>query len=245
MQMHASYKKNIYKDLVTPLLFETLSILENKKKSYSLLDLGCGHGSVLFSLKLLGFLKKAIITGIDKDKKALKTFKENFPHATVLSADISIRTSIKSNSFDVAICNQVVEHIDDDDFFVSEIYRILKKQGHIYIGSVLKKWYGLYWHRNIYGKIVVDPDHKREYRSVKEFENLLIKNGFLIKKLAIIPGRLPLGDYFFLLLFKVGLIQFSDMRSFYFSHPKIYNTAKKIQLPLPGYAIIEAIAQKK
>ena len=37
--------------------------------------------------------------------------------------------SFKNNSFDLIICNHVLEHIEDDRSAMSEIYRVLKKDG--------------------------------------------------------------------------------------------------------------------
>lgn len=239
-------KLSIYSKMIPPLLKKGLLDSKKKKKSFSLIDLGCGSGDLLYVLKKDSYLKEVKIFGLDIDKKAISAFKKKLPGAKAILADALSLKMLRNRSFNFVICNQVVEHVEDDKVLVSEINRILKKSGLLFIASVLKKWYGLYWHRNKFGQVVIDPDHKREYASLKEFRNLLTKRGFDIKNLNVNSGRFPLVDYFLLFLAKVGVLRFTNLRDYYLNHPGIYQlSSKMLFLPIPGYATIEALAEKK
>jgi ubiquinone/menaquinone biosynthesis C-methylase UbiE len=226
-------------------LRKALQDLINKKESFSLIDVGCGKGDVLYLLKKSGHLKGAKIIGLDIDKKAIQAFKKKMPGAKAILSDALSLKGLKNGSFDFVICTQVIEHLEDDKALVSQINRLLRRGGRLYITSVLKKWYGLYWHRNKFGQIVLDPNHVREYISSEEFTSLLTKKGLSIKDLNIHPGILPLVDYFLLLLGKVGILRLTSIRDYYLNHPRIYQLSKKLVLPLPGYATIEVVAEKK
>ena len=240
-----NHNSSIHSQMISPLLKRALFDLKSKKKLFSLIDIGCGQGDLLYLLKKGNYLKQARVTGIDIDKKAIQVFKKKIPWAKAIVADASHLKMLKKGSFDFVICNQVIEHVEDDEALILEIKRLLKTGGFLYLTSVLKKWYGLYWHRNKFGQIVVDPTHVREYASSKEFTNLLTKQKFSLKNLKVIPAGLPLGDYFLLLLAQVGLIKMSNIKFYYLDNPKIYQMAKWFSLPLPGYATIIVLAKKK
>lgn len=237
----------IQPEMISPLITNVAQSLKKRKSSFSIIDVGCGSGIILYCLRQAGYLEKAETFGLDIDSKSIRIFKIRNPQAkTILSDALDLKKKIRSESFDFVICNQVVEHVKDDRILLSEINRILKKEGLLFISSVLKKWYGLYWYRNKFGQITVDPTHLREYASVKEFKQLLAGAGFFVKKLKILPGRLPLGDYTLRLLAKVGMIQFVDLNDYYLNHPFVYAIAKRLSfVPLPGYFLIEMVAEKK
>lgn len=220
---------------------------KKKNKSFSVIDLGCGYGDLLYALKKEGFLKNVRFCGVDNSAEKIRIFKKTLPEAKSFQSDIlKFSRKLKKDTFDLVICNQVIEHLENDQTLVLEIKNLLKKGGLCYLTSVIKKWYGLYWYRNKYGRIVVDPTHLHEYQSQKDFQNLLVKNGFKIINLKIYPGHFPMFDYFLLLLKKLGILRFESMRYFYLNHPVIYMLARKTSFfPIPGYATIEAVAKKR
>lgn len=72
-------------------------------------------------------------------------------------------TGIESDSFDYVISFQVIEHIQRDDIFLQEIYRVLKKGGKLVVTTPNKKM-----------SITRNPWHVREY-TVKELEQLMLR----------------------------------------------------------------------
>lgn len=231
--------------LTSSLLLKAIKDLNFKGESYSVIDIGCGNGDILWLLQNNNYLKKAKITGLDIDLNVLSTFRKRLPEAKIIQGDIIDLKKLANNSFELVVANQVIEHLSDDKLLVKEAYRLLKRNGFLYVSSVLKKWYGIYWYRNRFGQIVVDPTHLREYKSSQQFENLFRLPGLKIKKTIIIPGKVCLGEYFLLLMKKLGLLNFSSIREYYFKHQDVYRVVSKTSfLPLPGYAIIEILCQK-
>lgn len=96
-----------------------------RKKNY-VLDLGCRIGDGTYILKDLC----KIIVGVDIDKKALD-YAKNYYFAENIRYFISdaCNLSFKSNSFDVVVSLEVIEHILNQDRFLLEIKRVLKNNG--------------------------------------------------------------------------------------------------------------------
>ena len=116
--------------------------------------------------------------------------------------------SFKNNSFDLIICNHVLEHIEDDRSAMSEIYRVLKKDGigilQVPIDNNLEKTYedrtvvskkdrakhfGQYDHVRVYGR-----DYKDRLENIGFIVNFInytdeIENN-LISKYGLIKGEL-------------------------------------------------------
>jgi len=89
-----------------------------------IIDVGCMEGAVIDKI-LKNCIKKYKLYGIDLiekklvDKKIIYT-KKDFDNK-ILPYD--------SNSFDIIVCNQVIEHIIHKDKLIVECHHILKKRG--------------------------------------------------------------------------------------------------------------------
>lgn len=243
-----------YKNLITrfyrPLISPTLiSFLANKKRTNSakLADLGSDQGTTLAIFQKLNLLKNfKQVLAVDLKTKTLKSLAKDIANLKPIQADITDIPQIPSSSIDLVTCAQVIEHIKNRKQALSEIRRILKPGGELYMSSVAKDWYGLYWHRNSQGKIVVHPDHVHEFSGLREFTDLISKSGFKIQEKKKNPGKLPLLDYLIRLNNLLsGKPSHSEHRHFYFSHPRLIFWHKLLYLPLPGYYIVEAAAVKK
>jgi ubiquinone/menaquinone biosynthesis C-methylase UbiE len=107
------------------------------------------------------------IVGVDISKERIKRLKSFCPFAEGIVADVQNLKQIPDNSFDIAISNQVIEHVPDDSKMLKEVYRILKPNGYFYVSTVIKKWYGfwIYWNNGF----KLDPTHVREYKSKENF----------------------------------------------------------------------------
>jgi len=107
-----------------------LDLLETDRKA-KILDLGCDDGS---KTKLLGeIINSKSLYGIDLNKDALK--KAIKIGIIAKRGDLNIKFPFKSNYFDVVHSNQVIEHLISTDNFISEIYRVLKRQGYAVIST--------------------------------------------------------------------------------------------------------------
>jgi 2-polyprenyl-3-methyl-5-hydroxy-6-metoxy-1,4-benzoquinol methylase len=156
-------------------------ILEKKRLS-KIIDLGCGDGGLILSI-LKNYENKKI-TGVDASPRRILDLKKKIKGQKFLCRDIS-SMNLGKNKFDLVICTQVIEHVEDDRKLVDEIFKILKPKGYLYISSVIKKPFAIYKYRRR-GKFVLDPTHEREYGSKEEFIHLF-KEKFKIRKLKVYP----------------------------------------------------------
>ena len=104
--------------------------------SLEILDIGCGGGLITEPMYRLG----AKITGMDASLKNIMVAKL---HAKKNNLDINYKctspekfnTEIK---FDVILNMEIVEHVEDVDFFIKESSKFLKKSGVMFIATLNK-----------------------------------------------------------------------------------------------------------
>ncbi len=120
-----------------------------------ILDLGCGAGGVCVSFAN----RNNRVIGLDLDKKLINLTKINvsdsedrFPPNAGVSEILSsgIYIPFEDGTFDLVICNDVVEHLDEQDALIHEIYRVLKKGGHLYLTTPNKR-YPVESHTGLFG----------------------------------------------------------------------------------------------
>lgn len=121
-------------EVIPPILSEALKKLENKK--IRILDIGCGECNILTQLIKKGI--NADYYGIDISKEKIERAKRITKGKIKLFAKNCNNTSFKNDYFDLIICTQLIEHVDDQKL-VKGISRILKKGGFAYITSVRRK----------------------------------------------------------------------------------------------------------
>jgi len=92
----------------------------------SVLDLGCGDGWFVESLRQWGF----DVTGIDP----------NLPHAETnyLQRKSAYESGFDDDTFDCIICLETIEHLESRVY--AEIKRILKKDGKLIVTTPKKRW---------------------------------------------------------------------------------------------------------
>jgi SAM-dependent methyltransferase len=88
------------------------------------LEVGCGEGR---GIKLL-IDKTKSFTALDKIEEALQKLRVQYPTGKFIAGNFP-PFEVPSDSFDVLISFQVIEHIRDDHSFLKEIYRALKPGG--------------------------------------------------------------------------------------------------------------------
>jgi len=137
------------------------------QKSSFVLDVGCGEG---YGTDLLSKYVSRII-GIDVDRNIIKHASDKYKskNCSFKTYD-GIKIPYKDNTFNAVVSFQVVEHISDDAGYISEVYRVLKKNG-IFIVTTPNRTYRLMPNQRPW-----NTSHIREYHH-SGFEKLL-KNKF-------------------------------------------------------------------
>ena len=110
--------------------------LSKPLKNIKILDIGCGGGLLSEPMCRLG----AKVMGIDASKKNIEI--ANF-HAKKSKLKIdyqvaspeTLKTAVK---FDVILNMEIVEHVEDIDFFIKESSKLLKKNGTMFIATLNK-----------------------------------------------------------------------------------------------------------
>lgn len=103
---------------------ETLFLCIKDLPVKTVLDAGCGEGFVLSEFK-----KRSVgnyLEGIDFSENALNIGKDIFPYLPLRRGDI-YSLPYKDSSFDLVLCNEVMEHLEKPDKVVDEIKRVSKK----------------------------------------------------------------------------------------------------------------------
>ena len=161
--MKKAIEKNIeysdkYKQKITDTeIPKMIQEIVNNKKIIKIIDLGCGDGGLISSIDKKRKDKK--IWGVDISPRRISYLKKKFNKYKFFCKDVC-STDLKENFFDLIISTQVIEHVGNDEKLVKEMYKILKKNGYLYVSSVIKKPFAIYRYRNK-GKFVLDPTHER------------------------------------------------------------------------------------
>ena len=123
------------------------------------LELGCGEGRGIDII-----LKKSkSFTAIDKISEVTERLSRKYKNEKFISSSFPPLINIEDNSFDTIVTFQVIEHINNDNLFVEEIYRILRPGGKALITTP-----------NIEMTLTRNPWHIREYTS-RQLQDLAAK----------------------------------------------------------------------
>jgi len=113
--------------------------LNNKNKplnKINILDIGCGGGLLSEPMSRLG----ADVVGIDASEKNIKIAKM---HAVKNNLKIEYKATspekLKTNKkFDVILNMEIVEHVEDVNFFIKSCAKLLKKNGIMFVATLNK-----------------------------------------------------------------------------------------------------------
>ena len=122
-------KDNIIKD------FKIISS-EKPLKKINLLDIGCGGGLLSEPMCRLG----ANVVGIDASTKNIEVAKFHAKRNKLkinykVASPEKLKTKIK---FDVILNMEIVEHVENIDFFIKESAKLLKKNGVMFVATLNK-----------------------------------------------------------------------------------------------------------
>ena len=186
-----------------------------EKKPKTIIDFGCGYGYWYHNLRANNLLPRTAI-GVNQDQEMCEYAVNQIKEMAVVVGDIS-KLKFPTARFDMAICNQAIEHTLDDNATVKNIYDSLKSGGSLYISSIIRKPLAWYIYR-YNGEVRLSPMHVKEYKNLEEFTSLLTNNGF-----KILEAR---AKQYYMKCWSVPLLR------------------GKFGVPLPGFKRCEAICYK-
>ena len=122
-------KDNIVKDF-------NIEHSDKPLKNIRLLDIGCGGGLLSEPMCRLG----ANVVGIDASKKNIEVARFHAKKSK-LKIDYKVASPEKLKTikkFDVILNMEIVEHVDNIDFFIKESSKLLKKNGLMFVATLNK-----------------------------------------------------------------------------------------------------------
>ncbi len=162
----------------------TLELIGNSGvKPKNILDVGCASGWMLS--KISEKYPKAQCTGIDVYKKAIKYGQKLYKNLRLISVDAH-KLPFKDKFFDLAICTELLEHVENPQKVLSEIKRILAPNGIAVVemdsGNFLFRMVWHWWTNVRHG--VWRDSHIHAFNT-KILENMIKDSGFVITQKKI------------------------------------------------------------
>jgi len=122
-------KENIVKDF-------NIKSSDKPLKNIKILDIGCGGGLLSEPMCRLG----ASVVGIDASKKNIEAAKFHAKKNKLkivykVASPEKLKTKLK---FDVILNMEIVEHVEDINFFIKESSKLLRKNGVMFIATLNK-----------------------------------------------------------------------------------------------------------
>ena len=119
-------------------IIKSLKLNNNEKplKKVKILDIGCGGGLLTEPMKKLG----ADVVGIDASEKNIKIAKLHSKknNLNIKYLCVSPENFITKEKFDVILNMEIVEHVEDIDFFLKSSSKLLKKGGIMFVATLNK-----------------------------------------------------------------------------------------------------------
>jgi len=148
------------------------------KEPPSVLDVGCATGALLADLRGRGWRATGVEISpcADYAQKERKLDVRNIPLEEVKFQD---------GSFNAVLASHLIEHLNDPRSFLTEVHRILKEDGRVFIttpniSGLQARLYGGKWRSAIF-------DHLYLF-SIRTLKNLLKSTGFKIEKIKTWGG---------------------------------------------------------
>jgi len=171
--------KNPLQKLLIKNFYSSLISLAKPLKAESILDAGCGEGFTMDKLSKNGIGQK--IEGVEYSKEAILLGKKLFPYLTFKEGSV-YELPYQDNSFDLVVCTEVLEHLEEPSKVLKEILRVSKKYVLISVPNEPFFMLGNFIRGKNLSHLGNDPNHINHW-TINSFFGFLKKNGLNIKKI--------------------------------------------------------------
>jgi len=171
-------KENIVKDF-------NIKSSDKPFKNIKILDIGCGGGLLSEPMCRLG----ASVVGIDASKENIEVAKfhakkNNLKIDYKVASPEKLKTKLK---FDVILNMEIVEHVEDINFFIKESSKLLRKNGVMFIATLnktLKSYaFGIIGAEYILRWLPIGTHDWEKFVRPNDLINISKKNNLIFKKL--------------------------------------------------------------
>lgn len=163
-----------------------LSLIPENQNYQRILDAGSGSGVLTFAIARK--FKNAKVTGFDLNQEEIdisKKIAEKCGYDNINFKNIDIETMDMDNYFDLIICVDILEHIENDVNALSKLYSALAKDGILvlHIPALYRRYPVFKKHLNFNV-----PSHVRHGYEIDEIKSKLIKANFTIHQIGYTYG---------------------------------------------------------
>ena len=171
-------RDNIIKDF-------NLKTSDKPLNKINILDIGCGGGLLSEPMSRLG----AKVVGIDASKKNIEVArfhakKNKLKINYKVASPETLKTNIK---FDVILNMEIVEHVEDINFFINKSSKLLKKDGIMFVATLnktLKSYaFAIIGAEYILKWLPIGTHDWNKFITPNDLINISKKNNLLLKKL--------------------------------------------------------------
>ncbi len=154
-------------------------------KNIRILDIGCGGGLLSEPMSRLG----ASVVGIDASEKNIQVAKFHAKKSKLkidykVASPEKLKTKIK---FDVVLNMEIIEHVDDINFFIKESSKLLKKNGVMFVATLnktLKSYaFAILGAEYILKWLPIGTHDWEKFVKPNDLINISKKNNLILKKL--------------------------------------------------------------
>lgn len=203
------------------------------------LDIGCGQGILI--RELIPHRTEAVFYGIDISEKSISIANKQQINANFIQLNMLLLPeplpAFLDNNIDVAICSEVLEHIDDPLLFLQNIKPFLKKDASL----IITVPGGL---RTAYDKYL---GHRKHY-SKKSLTDLLHRADYHIEK--IWAAGFPFFNLYKMLIFMRGhkMIRDAKINNISFlqkSLSRLFSFLFRFNLPHFGWQLVAVVKKQR
>ena len=182
-------KYNKHADFVSNLALPVIELL-NPQEDESILDLGCGDGTLAVEIEKFN----SRVIAVDLSENMVAKAKEKGIQAFVMSA-----TKLTfENKFDAVFSNAVLHWVKDDDKSIKKIYNSLKAKGRLIaefggysnIKSLTDAMQQVFKEHKEFGVF----NNPWNFPKDSDYKQLLIDNGFNVEYIKLIPRPTKIDD---------------------------------------------------